>query len=144
VRDFQRGKLYAWERGLSVWDSGGPNATPGPLSISECQRLAARASLRYRSSIPRVTDGRGARSARGSSSKISLPRWARTAPVVLHEAAHAIDNFRGVNDEHGPIFVRLFIQLLATYLGQDEAALVRSARAAGLKVAARQPVRDIL
>jgi hypothetical protein len=59
----------------------------------------------------------------------------------LHETAHTINSARGLNDKHGPLFVRLFIQLLGTYLGWDEPALARSARMAGLKVAGRQPVR---
>jgi hypothetical protein len=60
--------------------------------------------------------------------------------VVLHEAAHCINQQRK-GDKHGPVFVRLYIQLLATYMKLDEAELVRSAKAAKLKVAGHQPVR---
>jgi len=147
VRDFQRSRLYKWERSQSWWE-GNDWATPGSMSLPQCKALIKRATKRYGAWMPSVRDGRGNRNASGSASVIKLPRWARSMPVVLHESGHAINSQRGTNgapygDKHGPVFLRLFIQLLATYMKLDEADLVRSAKAAGLKVAGHQPVRRI-
>lgn len=144
MRDFQRSKVYAWERSLPFWPGGADNATPKTMTLAECFSLVKRATRRYQVAMPAVRDGRGRSSASGSSRRINLPVWARNPAVVLHETAHCIDSARGVSDKHGPIFVRLFIQLLATYAGQSERDLLRSARGFGLRVAGRQPVRWIL
>jgi hypothetical protein len=141
MRDFQRSRLYAWERSLSIWWPAADDATPRTMTLAECSRLVERATRRYGVATPPIADGRGTRFAKGSSWRISLPTWARNLAVVLHETAHCIDAARDVDDRHGPVFVRLYIQLLATYAGQNEAMLVKSARAAGLKVAGRQRVR---
>lgn len=111
------------------------------MSLAECERLARRAAKHYGVIGFKVRDGRGARFARGGMRGIKLPVWARQPVVVLHETAHMIAARRGLADAHGPLFMRLFIQLLATYAGQEEAALIRSARAQRIKVAGRQPVR---
>lgn len=81
---------------------------------------------------PEVSDGRGRRHACGSREVIKLPRWARTAPVVLHECAHGL-----ADDMHGPNFLRAYLELIEHFLGADRLTLLTSARAARLVVAAR-------
>ena len=76
---------------------------------------------------PRVTDGRGRRHACGSREVVKLPRWARTAPIVLHECAHGL-----AADQHGPRFVAAYVALLERFLGMDGAALRASLAAAGV------------
>ncbi len=46
-------------------------------------------SVRNRS-MPVVKDGRGTRIARGGSSHINIPLWARDTRVVIHEMTHTI------------------------------------------------------
>ena len=144
MRDFQRSKCYTWEREYVFSLGGADDASPAPLTLDQCRDLIRHATRRYQCKMPRVTDGRGAKIARGGARFIKLPRWARTVPVILHETAHCIDAQRGISDKHGPVFVRLYIQLLATYLPTSETVLVASARLAGLRVAGRQRVRGVV
>ncbi|MDW8125400.1 MAG: hypothetical protein RMJ04_11560 [Geminicoccaceae bacterium] len=76
---------------------------------------------------PRVTDGRGRRHACGSRAVVKLPRWARTAPVVLHECAHGL-----AGDGHGPRFVAAYVALLERFLGMDGAGLRAALARAGI------------
>lgn len=141
-RDTQRSKVYRWERRWVLgWD--GPEMT-----LDECRALVERVLKAFGGrSFPRIADGRGTRIARGSRYRISLPRWARRRPIVLHEVAHALlprgismlGGF-GVIPGHGPEFVRLFIELLVRYNGEDRRELCRLARKESLKVGPKIPV----
>ncbi|MBD0270890.1 MAG: hypothetical protein ICV73_03075 [Acetobacteraceae bacterium] len=57
-----------------------------------------------------------------------LPSW-----VLLHELAHAMTSTaEGGNDGHGPLFVGLYLRLLARHARMPEEELARSLRAAGI------------
>ena len=59
------------------------------------------------------------------------PSW-----CLLHELAHAMTcTVEGVSDGHGPVFMGVYIQLLARYLRLDAAELIGSAQVAGIAVA---------
>lgn len=130
VRDGQRARLYRWEQEIVF---AGRDA---PMSLEACRALVD-AVFRWaeadRVQIPGwappvVGDGRGRRHACGSRAVIKLPRWARTAPIVLHECAHGL-----APDRHGPRFVAAYVALLERFLGMDGAVLRASLAAAGLR-----------
>ena len=59
-----------------------------------------------------------------------IPSW-----CLLHELAHAMSaTHDGQSDEHGPIFMGLYVQLLARYLRLDRARLLQSVHDAGIAV----------
>lgn len=68
-----------------------------------------------------VKDGRGRRTAAMvGMTAISLPLWARTRPVILHELSHILTTHldRRVAD-HGPEFVQIYRMLIENQLGRD-------------------------
>lgn len=118
--DRQRSRVYRWEDRVVV---------PGrdqPLTLDACRRLVetvyrwAEADCVHTPgwAPPIVGCGRGRRYACGSRAVIELPRWARTAPIVLHECAHGL-----APDQHGPCFVAVYVALLERFLGLDGAML---------------------
>jgi hypothetical protein len=127
--DRQRARVYRWEQA---------QVFPGrdaPLTLDACRALVD-AAYRWAEADragdpgwapPRVTDGRGRRHACGSREVVKLPRWSRTAPIVLHECAHGL-----APDRHGPRFVAAYAALLERFLGMDGAALRASLAAAGI------------
>lgn len=127
--DSQRGRVYRWEQAVVF---PGRDAR---LSLDACRALVE-AVYRWAEpdqvgaagwTPPRVTDGRGRRHACGSREVIKLPRWARTAPIVLHECAHGL-----APDGHGPRFVAAYVALLERFLGMDAAALRLTLCTAGI------------
>lgn len=137
ARDSQRSKVYAWER-AHVPDFDGKQSYK--LTLRQCEIMINRVWADYRptETPPRVADGRGCSNAKGGRWRITLPRWARTVPIVLHELAHPLT--RSDLPAHGPEFVRLFIDLLVRYNEGDKAELLRTARAARVKVGQAQAV----
>lgn len=134
MRDSQRSAVYKWERAVvrSHVEAQPAGAKPrydllATMELQDCEALVAEVFRDYRAiqSLPVVRDGRGARYARGSLYLISLPRWARTRPIVLHEIAHALEP---AGPSHGPCFARLLLDLLCRYAGVDKA----KARALGV------------
>jgi hypothetical protein len=136
--DRQRARVYRWEQAVVF---------PGrdePLDLETCRALVE-AVYRWAEADrvavpgwapPEVTDGRGRRHACGSRHVIKLPRWARTAPIVLHECAHGL-----APDGHGPRFVAAYTALLERFLGMDGTFLRASLEAAG--IVCGEAVRDV-
>lgn len=126
-RDTQRSKVF--------------NLRFGPyteLPLAECERLIKDAHTAYGLVWGgRIHDGGGMQNARGGPSKISLPKWARTADTVLHEAAHAVlmqkfGRYRYAH--HGPEFVRVWMNLLELHKVTTAGAFRREATLAKVKV----------
>lgn len=65
-----------------------------------------------------VKDGRGCRWARGGSNRVTLPVWARTKLVILHELAHVLV---GNKSGHNWPFTRAFIDLVAVFMSKEDA-----------------------
>lgn len=135
--DRQRARVYRWEQRVVF---PGRDAR---IDLETCRALVE-AVYRWAEADraaepgwapPRVTDGRGRRHACGSREVIKLPRWARSAPIVLHECAHGL-----APDGHGPRFVAAYAALLERFLGMDGVALRASLEAAG--IACGEAVRD--
>ena len=131
-RDFQRSKVYAWER-----EQGLVRRLAGPeMEFDECEALVMKHWRRYGgdpSDAPTVKPSRRARAwYRSGSHSITLPRWARKYEQVLHETAHAIAT---ITAHHGPVWVRVYCELLdAEGIGLFD-DLVASVKAAGVKIA---------
>jgi len=139
ARDSQRSRVYRWEANALDRLCG---STVETLDLQACAAVMERAWRDYWPGCPpQLRDGRGCRIARGGSLDIVLPRWARTERVVLHETTHALIDraYSRTCAAHGPEFVRLYVDLLATYHYPrvSKAALRTSARLAGLRVARR-------
>jgi len=138
-RDSQRQRLYDWEHTrIRPRDRK-------PLTLEACQSLAdrVRADARLARAV-RVGDGRGSKRARWilSTRRIELPLWARRHYVVLHEMAHAICDERHAQSEqretipvHGAEYLRIYVDLVAKYLGLDRLELEESVREAKLRIA---------
>lgn len=132
ARDAQRQAVYDWERSLRPWLRPDSEALR-PLSLDECRELIQHVWRSYfgRAAVPQVKDGRGCSWARGSHKAIVLPRWARHRLIVLHEVAHAIlwqDPDTRRTAAHGPLFVRLVIELWHTHYVMHRDATEKLAR----------------
>lgn len=107
TRDSQRQKVYDWGRPYEKFDR---------LTLPECEQLIIWAHAQYGIVWRgKLADGRGRRSAGGQMSLITLPVWSRTSVVVLHEAAHAISQWkfgRRAIAPHGPEFFRILLELV--------------------------------
>lgn len=125
-RDSQRQKLYLAE--LVLKDFSKPVS-----SIADVERLVARVwgSKRVQESWPAafkpdwlrspyVKDGRGCRVARGGSSSITIPLWARTEYIVLHELAHTLTRrqFGVYVAGHGWQFCAVYLRLVLLFMGR--------------------------
>lgn len=150
-RDQQKERVYRWERSQREWFCEGDWTTvwvqdiktrrsriikeydTPRMSYDECVNFVNMVYRKLgRSAPPYIKTGRGAR---GGYHYLKLPVWARTKGVILHELAHNLSYRDGWCDAHGPWFMRYFIDLVARFLGQNKSALLKSAKAAGLKVA---------
>lgn len=124
-RDFQRSRVYKWERQEFGWDTE-------MISLSECQRII-NAEADWLGI--EVNDGRGCRNALAkiTRNQIGLPKWARKRWVVLHEIAHFL-----AHDSrwaaHGSQFMQEYIRLLGKHYRRDLETLRDSAIGFGLRV----------
>ena len=147
VRDSQRSKVYQWE------SNNIPNIHAIELTLYQCELLIAESiSWWFRLSthqlskaerdkgiqlMPIIKNGRGIRKAKGNASKITLPRWARSKAIVLHETAHCIVDRMGQRQEdggHGPYFMRTYIELIGHFLKLSRTQLTKLAREDRIRV----------
>ncbi len=116
LRDTYRSKVYAWQCRFKGW--------PGKkLTLPECKVLVWKVwDENEHSQIhrppPMIRDGRGCRIARGGAKRITLPRWARSTYIVLHEVTHALLALRMLPVPwHGSEFCQKYVELLDRYAG---------------------------
>ena len=126
---------------LRVYRAGWALAEKAPerLSLEQARDLVDRALAAYgEKPIARVGDGRRARVARGGYDHVTLPRWSRTTPIVLHEAAHVVMARKGRDDDaapHGPEYARVFVDLLRRFSGLLETDVTAAFRAQRVRIA---------
>lgn len=127
TRDTQRSKLYAWEATVPEGER---------LSLDACRELVHAAYEAYGlSARPMIRDGRGTTVARGDTTWVNLPVWARCQRTVLHEAAHGVTILLSPGSAwHGPEFTAVLINLWERFKLGHGPDLRRSARTAKLKV----------
>ena len=105
------------------------------MSLEECTALVKEAYALYGVRPPVVKDGRGRRIACGGLMFIKLPKWARMNYVVLHECAHGLTMHLGGKEAHGPLFVRVYIELVSKLTGIKVSELYLNAKDCGVKIA---------
>jgi len=132
-RDSQRGRVYAWENRIiaphdstfvaygraqamvdAIWADTGLRFPPGvePLPSQSSATLAS--ATRLSIFLP-----------------VQIPSW-----CLLHELAHAMtSDVDGNSDGHGPIFMGVYLKLIARYLRLDPDRLLESAADDGIAVA---------
>ena len=127
-RDSQRGRVYAWENSIT------DDVLCSQLTLDQCQSLVERVFNCFRPAAcaPMIIDGRNYKAAWANkvTGKVSLPVWARTPAVVLHEVTHLLAPPKVAS--HGPEFVRIMCSLWQWHTGRN---YVASARRKGLKLA---------
>jgi hypothetical protein len=146
ARDFQRSKVYAWERQAAErfgFQFYMPRDGAGVVTMDQVAAFVAKVWRSERGRygkakwpVPELADGGGTRRASGSSRRLNLPRWSRSPWVMCHEIAHGLD-MRSRRGWHGPRFVGVLIGLAARHCGQDADALVHLAEEMGVHVDTR-------
>lgn len=134
MRDSQRSRCYAWER-AAVHDV---HWEPVFLRVDDAAAWAEGIWRKERGrvglaglrapSFDRPHRGQQ-RALAHHDHRITLPRWARSKWVVLHELAHRLTP----RDKHGPRFIGCLIGLGARWLDLDAQALMRAADQYGVK-----------
>ncbi len=139
-RDFQRSKVYASDLDFSPIGDQSMRALTDWLGA-----LLSKATFRRRWGAVelKVRDGRGQQRALGYGDArrawISLPRWARSEGVALHELAHALTPRW---EQHGRLFARTLLELFEVALGREARDELRDRfRKNGVKFNPRQPGR---
>ena len=145
-RDAQRSRVYAgegaWEARLDAARRGARRATvagsqvllPQEVLFGSLQAAQDYADLQLRHlGVPGVTvrARRGHRRAHwsleGGLATVALPvpvhgtSWALREAVLLHELAHHVAFHLDAASDHGPLFVRRMLQLVASALGPEAA-----------------------
>ncbi len=155
-RDTQRSRVYAWEA-LAVQQCTGRSIhDPDFKTLDECiafadpiwRRERGRLGLAGKAAPPIERPSWGQTSALAHAShRITLPRWARSRWVILHELAHRLTPDRSTDAGHGPRFVGCLIGLASRWIGYDASLLMRLADEAGVKYHVRTigivPVRGL-
>lgn len=124
LRDSQRSREYDAER-QAFTSADGFSGPPLFKTAAECQSFVDDVCRTEGIEPIMVKDGRGRVNAGAyfASRTITLPRWARSRHVILHEIAHHMN--RDLNPAplapHGPEFARTYLDLVRRILGSDEA-----------------------
>ena len=134
ARDGQRGRVYAWEdRAVAPHD---PTTLPFAAAQGMVDAIWADMGLRHPPAVEKLPHQATATLARANRLTVLLPPRAPSW-CLLHELAHAMTSTAdGASDGHGPLFMGVYLRMLARYLRLDPVALGRSAAAAGITVAA--------
>lgn len=114
-RDWQRNKVYTAERLVRV---GRAMSWPDTLRFVAKVLNSAKFQRRWGRWGVEVRDGRGrVKAAAYGSRYITLPGWARTEDVVLHELAHILCPGW---EQHGRLFARTYLELVKLFMGKDQ------------------------
>lgn len=126
-RDNQRSRVYAWER-AALRELGARSISQAdfePLSACEAWALPVWRKERGRVGLARVAAPAIERPTWGQrralahdDHRITLPRWARSRWVILHELAHRLTPR---DEAHEPRFVGVLIGLVGRWLEYDAA-----------------------
>jgi hypothetical protein len=131
-RDFQRSRVYAWENRVIV------PRDPSFISFPDAQGMVnaiwSEMGLNYPPKVEELSTQ--AKATVASANRLSIFLALRTPSwCLLHELAHAMTStIDGHSDGHGPLFVGLYVRMLARYLRLDLAGLVRSVRSENIQI----------
>ena len=140
-RDRQRTRVYRWETIAQKETAASANAYP---DFAELPAIQAWVHPIWRAergryglakapapTIERPHWGQHRALAYVERGRITLPRWARTPWLVLHELAH---HLTPADEAHGSRFVGVLIGLLARHTGRCPEQLLELAHAHGVRV----------
>jgi len=133
MRDFQKARVYRWQCQLDdalmapVFSL--EEARAWLLPIWEAERAAAGLTQKRAPAIESSHWGQRRALAYTRSHRITLPLWARSKWVVLHEAAHLLTP----GEHHGPRFVGMLIGLASRHLGCNPLELFAAAESCGVR-----------
>lgn len=152
ARDSQRSKVYAWERACVAQLAHSSIYDAEFKTLDECAAYATPIWRKERGRVGRArvkapTIERPAWGQRRALAhfdhRITLPRWARSRWVILHELAHRLNVGKG--EGHDARFVGILIGLVARWLDYDATQLMALADEMGVKYYVRSigvvPVR---
>lgn len=123
-RDSQRSRVYKAD------DSLKPFAEPLP-SVKDVERFVKHVwqSKRLHNEwtkcrpdwLPYVKDGRRCRRALGGAGGITIPRWARSSDIVLHELSHTITqrHFGRIVAGHGWQYCSIYLKLALWFMSRE-------------------------
>ena len=115
VRDFQRNRVYRWE--CDVF----PDICTPSMTLDDSRELVERiwaALAPDEVPPPVVTLKKSVRQSDGNHLKIRLSPNHLNPIVTVHETTHGLLNAVGEDIGHGPLFVRLYLELLERYAGE--------------------------
>lgn len=142
-RDNQRSRVYAWERACVEQLAHSDIYDAEFQTLDECAEFAApiwrkergRVGLaRQRAPVIERPSWGQRRALAHADHRITLPRWARSRWVILHELAHRLTPR---DEAHGPRFVGVLMGLVARWLDYDATQLMALADEMGAKYHAR-------
>jgi hypothetical protein len=124
VRDCQRGRVYAWEnRIIAPRDR---SLVPFASAQGLVDAIWAEQGLRFPPKVEKLPRQARTTLADASRLRIRLPEHA-SSWCILHELAHAMTTTHdGESDGHGPVFIGVYVRMLARYMRIERAALIRS------------------
>lgn len=129
IRDYQKTKVYRWERAV-IRESGLENLK---LTFDQSVALVEEIFFTYGKEAPEVIEKRALKKFSYSyhDGSIGLAKeWGNNKKVVIHEAAHSLLTLNGfasgsVISPHGPEFVAVYVELLELFLGIDRKLMLR-------------------
>ncbi len=132
-RDSQRGRVYAWEnRIIAPHDS---TFVDYARAQSMVDAIWTETGLKYPPAVEPLPSQSSATLASATRLSIFLPTQIPSW-CLLHEIAHAMtSDVDGSSDGHGPIFMGVYLKLIARYLRLDPDRLLESAEVNGITVA---------
>lgn len=131
--DFQKSRTYAWERAAVE------GFRDDKITLDAARKLLDTMFDKLGLSVPKIKlDPRRSRTCSyyGWVHEIRMAEWGLTVPIVIHEAAHAVVNKLGASGNvsaHGPLYVRVYIDMLVEFGGYDKDHLEQTAKERGLK-----------
>jgi len=126
VGDYQQKRVYAWERKHIA------HTDTVKISIETAEQIVnyvwAEEGLQHPPKVEYIRDKR-ARSATGSRLKVRFPDGLLYSWIVLHELAHSMtSNVDGASNQHGSLFMKVYIKLLHKYQRMDYLMLIATAK----------------
>lgn len=143
AKDMQKTRVYASEhfgQRSAKWTkilTNGKKYSTGNVHIEACQQYVdwilgsawfqRRWGTGWRVDVVQKSGGSAYGGSRGHKrGRMTLPVFARSEPVILHELAHVLTNHDQLIAHHGPEFCGVYLELVRYAVGKEAAAQVRS------------------
>lgn len=144
-RDYQRKKMYSWQKRYVRPLNNGIYSQH--MTQGEIRDLVSRVYADYGMDVPHlIFNPRKSKSAAASYYNQHPKTWkpaivfhpdGMTFGTTLHECAHGIKYKYPHEGEggHGPMYMRMYIEIFAKYAGMERTELISTAYNSGLKIA---------